>query len=250
MTKYTRTIIIENDIKYVENLEIMLSGIPEIDLVGSAGDVERAIMLIRKHNPDIIFLDIELNGGSGFDVLDAVKDLHFEVIFTTAFESYAIQAIKLSALDYLLKPFGQKDIKMALERLSQKGKSNKLLSHFLEYNSPESVKEKNIALYTSEGIVYVPISEIIYCKADSNYTYFYLSNSKPIIVSSPLKKYDDILLPYQFFRIHQTYLVNLNAIKKFKKVDGGSVTLSNGEDLPVSRRKKEDLLEVLKQMSA
>jgi two-component system LytT family response regulator len=247
-SKRIKTIIIENDLRYISSLKIMLSELPELDVLGVAIDVKSAVDLINKCQPNLVFLDIELNGGTGFDVISQFTEITFDVIFTTAFEGYAIDALKISAVDYLLKPFGVIQIREAVERMRKKNsrQSVKLLANELYI---ENNQEKTIALPTHDGINYLVLADIVYCKADSNYTLFYTRNNKEIMVSTPLKKYDDMLTKMDFFRIHQSYLINLNYVKKYIKNNGGDVLLTNDIVIPVSRRKKEALLALLKQKS-
>lgn len=248
MTSIIKAIIIENDLRYVTSLKTMLADIPELVVIGEANDVKFAVELIKTSQPDLVFLDIELNGGTGFDVLSYFPDIQFDVIFTTAYEGYAVDAIKLSAVDYLLKPFGLGQIKEAIDRMLKKN-GKPCVQQLVKDLKKENLQDKTIALHSHDGINFVPLSEIIYCKADSNYTVFYTTTNQEIMVCSPLKKYDDLLSNKHFFRLHQTYLINLKFVKKFIKNNGGDILLTNDVILPVSRRKKDELLALLKQIS-
>lgn len=248
MERRIKVFIVENDVGSIESLRSMLHTFPQLEVLGFGSDVHESVRQIQDLKPDLLFLDIELNGGTGFDLLSHLRDYDFDIIFTTAFEGFAIDAIKLSALDYLLKPFGIQDIQVALEKLFNRNRSKSLIENLVENNVQSNKTEGKIALFSAEGIHYISLDHILYCKADSNYTYFFTENETPIIVSQPLKKYQTILEPFCFFRIHQSYLINLTKVKKFKKCDGGFVQMNNGKELPISRRRKELLLDALRDL--
>jgi two-component system LytT family response regulator len=247
--KRIRTIIVENEPSLLESFLDILTGFPSIDLVGSCASVSTAYEQISTLNPDLVFLDIELDGGTAFDVLSRIAYIDFEIVFTTAHHQYAIDAIKMSALDYILKPFDAADIQFAITKLSDKKDRHGSIQHLISNLLIPKENERSIALHTNDGITYMHLSDIIYCRADNNYTVFVSSVESEQMVSFPLKKYDNLLSDKQFFRIHQTYLVNLKFIKKYSKNNGGEVILKNGLALPVSRRKKDELLLELSRMS-
>jgi two-component system LytT family response regulator len=180
---------------------------------------------------------------TGFDLLTRLKDINFEVIFTTAYTEYAIKAFKFSAIDYLLKPIDIEDLKKAVGKVEKRVNNNmnsrlKELVQNLKFGSAESYK---LALPTLEGLVFIKINDIIYCEASSNYTQIYTSEGK-YLVSKTLKEYDELLSDHNFFRIHNSYLININSIKKYVKGDGGYVVLNDNTSLDVSKRKKEAFL--------
>lgn len=203
-----------------------------------------ALKKIKELQPDLLFLDVQLPDGSGFDILELLPNLNFNIIFVSAYDKYAINAFKFSAIDYLLKPVEPDLLVRAIEKSkkedqlkSMEGKLNVLLSN---KNNVEK-----IALPSSNGLELIKLNDIIYCQADSNYTIFHLIGGEKILVSRSLKEYDDILSQQGFFRIHQSYLIKLSYVKKYVKGEGGTVILENGKELDVSRRRKEGFLKAI-----
>jgi len=219
--------------KYTSNVEI-------IDMAESAKD---GIDLINKIKPDLVFLDIEMPHGSGFDLLESFKgDINFEVIFTTAFDQYAIQAIKFAALDYLLKPIDIEELQEAIKRVEQQmgaAGSSKNFEVFLE--NLKGITKK-IALPTGNGISFIETSDIIRCEASGNYTCFYLKSKEKILVSKTLKEFEDILGEQDFYRVHNSHLVNLIHVVKYVKLGGDMVVMDDGSQIEISRRKKDGFL--------
>jgi two-component system LytT family response regulator len=205
--------------------------------------VAEGVQAIAQHQPDVVFLDIQMQRETGFDLLTKLNSIDFEVIFTTAHSEYAIKAFKFSAIDYLLKPIDIEDLQNALAKVEHKQNQNSAgrLEHLIQNlrtNTPENYK---LALPTTEGLVFVQLNNILYCEASSNYTIIYTPKNK-YIVSRTLKQYEDLLGEHNFFRIHNSYLINLNAVKKYIRGEGGSVVLENDITLDVSKRKKEAFL--------
>jgi two-component system LytT family response regulator len=223
----------------------------EFDQIDEAGSVAEGVELIMKDNPDVVILDIDLGDGTGFDVLQAVKPYTFSLIFSTAFNDYAIKAFKFSALDYVLKPVDESDLCNAIEKALDDRENKNLdlrLKNFFNQYGNKSSQHKKIVLKTLGEIHIVDISDIIYCQSDNSYTTFFLSNGDEIVVSRSMKEYEDILSEYSFFRPHTSYLVNLNYVKKLDKSDGGFLILKNGREIPVSVRKKAGLIQVLENL--
>lgn len=243
-----RTIIIEDEAQNLERLVNLLKAhCPEIHIVGSAGSVKDSFALISVESPELVFLDIQLTDGNGFDLLMRFEEIPFKLIFVTAFERYAVQAFRFSALDFLLKPVDPDELIEAVERAKgqilsqtevQVGQATRNYSH-KEFDK--------IVLRDLENIHLVHLSDITHCKADGNYTEFHFINDKPLIVSKNLKDYDSILTGSGFLRIHRSYLVNMKHFKKLEKAEGGTVFLADGSALPLASGKKEDLLEYLEQ---
>jgi two-component system, LytTR family, response regulator len=207
-----------------------------------------AISAIEKYKPDVVFLDINMKGENGFDLLEKCKPIHFEIIFATAYSDYAIKAFRFSAIDYLLKPIDIEDLRMAVEKVRvRKGKVeinryDQLLQNLTPYNE----QNFKLALASSTGLSFVKIAEIIYCEADSNYTHFYLADGRKVMVCQTLKEYELLLSPHRFFRIHHAYLINLEAIQQYVSGDGGQVVMLNDAVLDVSKRRKKDFLSLYK----
>jgi two-component system LytT family response regulator len=237
-----KLIVIEDEFRTRNAIiSIVEKNCKEITIEGWADNVNEAISLIANSKPDLVLMDIQLTDGNAFDILKSFDDVDFGIIFLTAYENYALQAIKFSAFDYLLKPFTEEDLIKTITRFkkkNQKGSLDVLL------NNINSGGEKKIILKTNEDIFIVSVNEIIRCEADSSYTHFFLENGTHITVSGTLKKYDDYLKHFNFIRVHHSHIVNLNFITKFSKLKGGSLQLKNGDIIPVSKRKKDDMLKL------
>ncbi|HKZ38357.1 MAG TPA: LytTR family DNA-binding domain-containing protein [Chryseolinea sp.] len=239
-----KAIIVDDEPKARENLQILLQDfVKGVEVVALCQDIAEAMEAVNTKSPDIVFLDIQLQRETGFDLLTRLKDINFEVIFTTAYTEYAIKAFKFSAIDYLLKPIDIEDLKKSVGKVEKRVNNNmnsrlKELVQNLKFGSTENYK---LALPTLEGLVFIKINDIIYCEASSNYTQIYTSEGK-YLVSKTLKEYDELLSDHNFFRIHNSYLININSIKKYVKGDGGYVVLNDNTSLDVSKRKKEAFL--------
>jgi len=203
---------------------------------------------IARHQPDLVFLDIQMPKMNGFDMLKKLGSISFEVIFTTAFDRYAIDAIRSSALDYLLKPVDDEDLAAAIdkcrERIAEK-RSKLQLENLLNNLSTRNPLDKTLALAASDGISFIKMSDILRVEANGRYAKFYLVSKETILVSKPLGDYEDILSANQFFRIHDSSIINLNHVKKYTRGDGGTVLLSDNTELDVARRRKDEFLKLI-----
>lgn len=219
---------------------------PDIEIIGTAKSVVEAAKLLQKQVPDILFLDIMLGDGTGFDVLEILPNLTSKVIFVTASDAYAIKAFKFAAIDYILKPYSNEELKIAIEKAKHQLIPNKerlgILKDSLE--EPDNIPKK-ISLSTLEKISVVDIKNIIRCESDNNNTMFYLSNGQKIFVTKTLKYFADLLKESGFIRTHQSHLINLNYIKEYIKSDGGYLMLTEGSNIPVSVRKRVEVLQIL-----
>ncbi|MFP5470770.1 MAG: LytR/AlgR family response regulator transcription factor [Bacteroidia bacterium] len=240
--------------------KMLLKFCPSVTVLGEAANVKEAVQVIEEKQPDVVFLDIELPDGNGFDILEHFKKLNFFVIFTTAHADYALKAMKFAALDYLLKPLNVTELREAVSRVSEKMMEKEVhlgeisqRMEVLDANKDKSGQKfdfKKIALPSSEGLEFFSVADILKCEADRAYCNFYLSNGKKITVSKPLAEYDDLLAGCGFFRIHKSNTVNLSHIKKYIKGNGGYVILSDGSSVDVSARRKEEFLKVFKTQEA
>lgn len=225
---------------------------PQVRLIGEAEGVKTGVELIGKMKPDLVFLDIQMNDGTGFDLLEQTKGQNFKVIFTTAFDEYAIRAFKFSAVDYLLKPVDPDELKSAVEKIdeAEAGQSQDANYDLLMENIREIHKTtvKKIALNTQDRVHIVPINQIVRCESHSNYTLFYLADGKQILVTRTLKEFDELLGAYNFVRVHHSHLMNLDFLKEYVKSDGGYALMNDGSQVPVSARKKEILLKRLQEL--
>jgi len=220
----------------------------EVEVVGEANSVVTAVKLINEKKPDILFLDIELGDGTGFDILEICKDLKFKVIFITAYGSYGIKAIRFSAFDYLLKPVIPEELQGAIERYKEteikfdrKASVDYLLSN-IKGNKP---KFNKIDLSFEDKTIFIELDDIIQCKSDSNYTIFHLKDKTTHTVSKTLKEYENLLSEFGFIRIHNSHLINIKHLKEFFKNDN-YVKMSDGSEIQVSTRKRENLINFLK----
>lgn len=248
-----KAIIVDDEEKNREGLARMIDQFcHDVAVVGKAESASAAKKAIQEHQPDLVFLDIEMPGGNGFSLLEEMPNPNFQVIFTTAHADYAIKAIKFAALDYLLKPININELKTAVEKAiinmnaAQDGSLLKKKIEVLKDNRKnEGFDFEKIALPTSDGIDFYKISEILRCEADRAYCKFHMLNGQKVVVSKPLKEFEDLLEECNFFRVHKSNMINLNQIKKYVKGKGGYLILSDDSHVDVSVRRKEALMDVL-----
>lgn len=238
-----RVILVDDEIANLENLQVLLSKYcPQVKVVDTANTIEYAFSQIKLHQPDLLFLDIQMGKATGFDLLNKFGEKPFEVIFVTAYDSYGIQAVKSAALDYLLKPVDADELKAAVTKAEEriKGKVNNEQLNFLinQIKRNENAVPK-IALPQQHEIRYVAVNDIVRCVADNTYTYFHLANTDKILISKPLKEYSDLLKPNGFIRAHQSHLINPKFVKSWLKEDGGTLLMNNGDKIPVSKPNRE-----------
>lgn len=237
-------VIIDDEKNAVEAIDVLLKKFhTNVKVVSKAYNIEDAIASINKHKPQILFLDIELNDGSGFEIVESTKKLNYKLIFTTAYEQYAIKAFKANAIDYLLKPIEIEDFNRTVN------KAIKLIEQNTRFENAEIADVKNnfnkISLPFIDSYDFVEQDKIIHLQADSNYTIVFTVNNKSAMLAKTLKEFELKLNPDLFFRIHHSHIVNLKHITKYIKGEGGEVILSNGSRIPVSRSKKQELLSKL-----
>ena len=241
-------VVIDDEPKARETIINILQLSPtEISVVGQADDVNSGFDVINEQNPDLILLDINLPDGTGFDLLKKFEKINFKVVFITAHEEYAVKAFKFSALDYILKPVASGELLQSVEKANEtihKEETELKLSAFLSNLD----KIRKIVLKTAESIHVVNVKDIIHCKADGNYTNFYLTNGEKLMVSKTLKDYCEMLEQAGFFRTHQSHLVNLDHISRYDKTEGGHLVMDNESIVPVSSRKKETLFRLFESM--
>lgn len=222
---------------------------PHIQLAAVCISVDEGVEAIKNIKPQLVFLDVVMPPKTGFDLLQRFETIDFEIIFTTSYEQYALQAFKVSAVDYLLKPFGADDLQQAVlkfeERIAQKNSLLHIqtLLHNINDNTPAT---KKIALPTLHGYIFVSVADIIRCEADNMYTTFYFADKSKVVVSKPIKDFEELLGVYNFFRVHTSHLINMQHLREYIKGDGGMVRMADGSTVDVSRRKKEDFLRAVR----
>lgn len=248
-----KAIVVDDERKARESVTSILHRVfPEVELLGEADGVETAFQLIERVKPNVVFLDIKMGDGTGFDLLRRYQRIPFRVVFITAFDEYAIEAFKFSAFDYLLKPINTNELRGTLERLrenfDQQEDLNVKIQAFLANVDTMNIAQKKIVLKTSNSIHLVNLVHIIRCEADANYTWVYVQGQPKVLISKPLKHFEDMLDGLGFFRVHQSHLVNLNFISRIDKVDGGTIILSDNTSIPIAVRKRDQLFQLLQNL--
>ncbi len=243
----SRAVIIDDEKHLREMIRNMLSdSFPDLEIIGEADSVKDGVKTIDDLKPDIVFLDIEIKGGEGFDILKEVKYKGFKVIFITAFNEFAIKAIKFSAIDYILKPIDEdeflKAVKKALAEIEKPMLQKQIENFFDNYHN---LQNKKLVIRTAEDIHIVNVNDIIRCESDNSYTSVFVEGGEKIVVSKSIKEYTELLNDYGFIRPHQSHLVNLNYVKRLDKSDGGFLIMKDGKEIPVSTRRKQNLLQIL-----
>lgn len=223
---------------------------PQVDLKAECKNIQEGLSAIQSHQPDLVFLDIEMPFGTGFDLLEQLDEVNFETVFVTAYDNYAIQALNMSAAYYLLKPLDIDELVLAVEKIHEERNQNKDSFHvqvLLDNIKHENERPKKIMLPTFEGFEIVPIDQIIYCEADDNFTKFHLKDeNKPLLISKTLKHFENMLPNNKFVRIHRSSLINTDYVIRYTKGKGGYVTMENQVELEVSPKKKPQFLEAFK----
>ncbi|QRR00200.1 LytR/AlgR family response regulator transcription factor [Dyadobacter sandarakinus] len=245
-----KALLIDDERSNLENLRILVETYcPQVGICGAAEDARSASNLLHIHKPDLVFLDIQMPGQSGFDWLRSLPTIDFEVIFVTAYDQYAIQAMRLSAVDYLLKPVCIEELQAAVQRAYRQYSlkvENRRLANLVHYWKDDKPHSRRIALPTLKETHFVKPGEIIRCESANNYTTFYLESGESILICKPIFFYDDLLKPYGFVRCHQSHLVNKASIKSWKRESGDFLLLTDGSEVPVSRSKKDGIKQLLR----
>jgi two-component system, LytTR family, response regulator len=233
-----RAVIVDDESKSLSNLKFLIEhNFPEVQVAGTASNALEAVAIIVKEKPEVVFLDIQMPGHSGFDVVEQISDMQVKIVFTTAHRDYAIQAIKKGAFDYLLKPIDTDDLKKCIDRISSLTEAERK-----NFSAP-------IQLNVKEGVIFINPSEIIKLKASGSYTEIYLDNNVKITASKVLKDLEALLDPDLFYRCHNSYLLNLSKLKKLLKADGYCVEFKDGSRAEVSKKNKDELLEKMNKLT-
>lgn len=246
------TVLITDDEPHSRNiLEKMLQQhIPEISHIGQADTVKKALAFINEFHPQVVFLDIHMQGESGFDLLQQIPRQDFEVIFVTAYDNYAIRAFRFNAVDYLLKPVVVGELKEAFSKAMKKNGgpagNRDNIQRLSDQLQRKNILPQSITVPTSEGFTVLHVPDIIYCQASNNYTIFHMANKQKILSSQTLGVYEELLSGHNFFRAHRSYLINLNQIASYKKGEGGYIVMNNGDEVELSRNNKADFLQLFR----
>ncbi len=243
-----KTILIDDELPSLQNLEQkIIEFCPDINIIAATQKPEDAIQLIAHHHPDVIFLDIQMPRINGFKMLEEIKEKDFDIVFTTAYNLYAIDAIRISAFDYLVKPVAVKDLQNCVARLfKDQSKQTPEKLDILRQNLSDSRSQNDkITISTNEGVEFIEINQIMRIESSSNYSKIFFKDGRFLLVTKLLKDFEEILLPYRFYRIHNSHLINLSYIKKYIRGDGGQVIMQNDEVIDVARRKKEEFLKLI-----
>ncbi|WP_026998994.1 LytR/AlgR family response regulator transcription factor [Eisenibacter elegans] len=244
MTNTLKALIVDDEAKARNILaQLLQEYCPQVTVVESCVDVPTAVKAIYKHSPDVVFLDVEMPGYDGFQLLDFFEEVNFQVIFTTAYQEHALRAFQVSAVDYLLKPIQIELLCKAVEKLhTSPRQSAEQLQLLREAATPQQPLER-IALPVAEGLLFVDVQDIIYLMAEGAYTKIILQDRAPLLISRNVKSFEEMLPTTVFFRAHRSYLINLRRIKQYVRQDGGYIVMDNGDSVSLSREKKEEFLQ-------
>ena len=243
MKKKLKTIIIDDEPNAVDFIySIIGEYCPELEVIGTAHDVPEGVEKIQELNPDLVFLDVEMPNGTGFDLLTHFPEKSFDVVFITAFNHYAIKAIKFSAVDYILKPINISEFieavkKVILKRSDVSSHGDENIKALME--NLKSATPSRLAIPTSDGMEYLNPKEILRIEADRSYSWFYLTGNRKILVSKHLKEFQELLGDRNFFRSHNSHLINLKFVRKYVRKEGGYIEMQDGVQIPISRNKKD-----------
>jgi two-component system LytT family response regulator len=244
-----KVIIVDDEPNSIALIEsIIATHCKNTAVVATANSVANGICVINLHNPDLVLLDIRMPDGTGFDLLRQIAAVNFKVVFITAYEEYAIKAFKFSALDYILKPFDEEELIAAIMKAEESLQLKNIglnLSAFYENLNSKTTETKKLVLKTNDHIYAINVKDILRCEAEGNYTNFILNDGRKIMVSKILKEYDDLLSVHNFFRPHQSHLINMGYFESYKKADGGYIIMKDKSMIPVSIRKKDEFMKLL-----
>lgn len=248
-----RAVLIDDEKNALDVLEMQLNHYcPSVVIVAKCAGGEEGVLAIRQHRPELVFLDIEMPRVNGFDVLAQTNQIGYEVIFTTAYDQFALKAFKYAAVDYLLKPVDVEELQTAIQRVTSKkeqvGMGDKIKTLLEQFGAPQATLPQRIALPIGDAMQLFAPDDIVRCESDSNYTYIFLAVGKKILLAKTLKEIEETLRGLSFFRVHQSHLVNINHVNKVVKGEGSYLTTSDGATIPISRNKKDAFLESLRRL--
>jgi len=243
-----RALIIDDEEESRNTINNILTGFCEnVTVVGQADSVQSGREEIIRQLPDLVFLDIQLPDGTGFDLLEQLPEINFRVIFVTAYDQYALKAIKYSALDYILKPIDPQQLIDAVNKARLADSNMQMMAEQFRTMFGVRAGHERLALPTSDGLRFVKLDDIIRCESDNNYTNFYLKTRECILVTKTLKEYEETLSGTHFIRVHQSHLINIMFVERYIKGDGGSIIMTDGSEVEISRRRKDEFLKRMKE---
>ena len=245
-----KAILIDDEAKARRILEALLKEYcTDVEIVATAADVPSGVIAINQHKPDVLFLDVEMPGYTGFQLLDFFRDIDFDIVFTTAHSDYAVQAFRVSAIDFLLKPIQISELIAAVDKVKAKQGQNKERLSVLKENFKDNAVKK-LALPVAEGLLFADTDTLTHLEADGAYTHFHFDDGRKVVVSKKIKEFEEALTQQSnFFRTHRSFIVNLKKIKQYVKQEGGYVLLENDIQVPLARERKDEFLQVIERMS-
>jgi two-component system, LytTR family, response regulator len=240
-------IIVDDEKNGVKVLKTLIKNYcPEIEVIANADNIEDAFKIIQSLQPDLVFLDIEMPNGNGFELLKKFDQINFQIIFTTAFDGYAIKAIKYHAIDYLLKPIDIDELKLAVESATKNQKEKPKENKYLKFVQEQKLQIANkIAVPVKDGMLFIAINDIVRIESDGSYSTFHMCDLNKIVASKNLKEYEDILPINEFFRTHKSHLINLKYVKKYFRGNGHFVEMNDGSKVEIARRKKDEFFKLM-----
>lgn len=246
--KRIKTLIVDDEELARKNLEFLLNDYcPNVEVIGSAANAREARRFIQANNIDLLLLDIEMPNGSGFDLLESLEDeIDFKIIFITAYHEYALRAFKYSAVDYILKPINPEELQSAVDKVRPGADTEprEKIETLIENIQRKGENLNKIALPSMEGLLFVNLDDLIYCESQDNYTQFFLTDGRRVMVSKTIKYFEEVLDETRFYRVHRSNIINLKYIDRYVKGEGGYVVMKQGARIPVSRRRKESFLQL------
>lgn len=242
-----RALIVEDEHNARELLKQLLTKvIPEVDIVAEASTLEEARKAFALHQPNLMFVDVHLPDGTCFELLQSLKEHPFQVIFITSYDMFYVNALKFSAVDYIVKPITEQELQQAMRKLETQGQLKAQCMRVLLDNKD---KIEKIIVPDKEGFVFINVADIIRCEAEGNYTWFFMKDKTKFLITVTLGEFENVLESTGFFRIHKSHIINLEFLKKYKRGEGGSVILTDGSEIEVSRRRKDAFILRLQQLS-
>lgn len=245
-----RIVLVEDEVHQQEMMKSLLALHPDFLLEGVASSIEEGKKLLESVKPDLALLDVMVSSRTTFEMLNEMKEIPFDIIFTTSYDHFAVQAFRLAAVDYLMKPVDKSELDAALEKFRQRkddqSTSANIKNLLANVQLPPSDGKNKIALPTLTGYMYMVVKDIVRCQADNTYTVFHTTDRHKVVISRSMKEIEQLLIGYRFFRVHQSHLINLDCIAEYIKGEGGTIIMTDGSEIEVSRRRKDEFLHLMR----